>query len=72
MRDVVAGAAEGVHHRVAQPLPEGLVLQLLVWRAEVEVGSFDCQVPLERQPDEDARADSHDGKEATADGDDYQ
>ena len=72
VRNVVAGAAEGVDHRVTQPLPEGLELELLVRRAEVEVGRFHRQVPLEGQPDEDAGTDGHDGEEAAADWDDDQ
>ncbi len=72
MRHVVAGATKGVDHGVAQPLPERFVLQLLVRRAEVEVGRLHSQVPLEGQPDEDAGADGHDGEQATADRDNHQ
>ena len=72
MRHVVARAAEGVDHGVAQPLPERFVLQLLVRRAEVEVGRLHRQVPLEGEPDEDAGADGHDGEQATADRDHHQ
>ncbi len=72
MRHIVACATKGVDHGVAQPLPERFVLQLLVRRAEVEVGRLHRQVPLEGQPDKDTGADGHDGEEATADWDHHQ
>ena len=69
MRHVVAGAAaERVHHRVAKPLPERLVLELFVRRAEVEVRDFHGQVALKGKPDEYPRADGDDGEKAAADG----
>jgi len=63
---VAPAAAESVHHRVTQPLPKRLELELLVRRTEIEVCDFDGKVALEGQPDEDARADSDDGEQATA------
>ena len=63
--------AEGLDRRVAQPLPEGFVLELLVRTGEVEVGRLqaDLAVPLEGHEGKDAADAGHHGDEGRAHGD---
>lgn len=65
---VARAAAERVHHGVPQPLPERLELELVVRRAEIEVGDLYGEVSLEGEPDEDPRTDGDYGEEAATDG----
>lgn len=69
VRDVVTPtAAESVHHRITEPLPESFKLELLVWWTEIEICNFNGKISFEGQPDEDSRAHSYNGKQAATDG----
>ena len=70
---VFVRVAQRVDHGVAQPLPERLVLQLLVRTGEVKVCRLQARhVPLEGEEGEDAGDAGHHGDQARAHGDDNQ
>ena len=68
----VAGGLERVHHGIAETLPEGFVLQMLLLRVEVKVCDFDGNVFLELDERVDAAGKHKDGAKAAEDRNDQQ